>query len=141
MIERTLNIIKPDAVARNLIGQILARFEQEGLRIVALKRLHLDKAGAEGFYAVHRQRPFFASLTAYMVSGPVVVVALEGENAITRLRAIMGATDPGKAEPGTIRALHGQSIERNSVHGSDSPDSAAFEIKYFFNALEIDQTA
>lgn len=135
--ERTLNIIKPDAVTRNLIGKILSRFEEEGLRIVALKRLQLTKDEAEGFYAVHRERPFFDSLTTYMTSGPIVVNVLEGTDAIAKLRTIMGATDPAKADSGTIRAEFGQNIEHNSVHGSDAPETAAYEISYFFNALEL----
>lgn len=135
--ERTLTIIKPDAVARNLIGKILARYEEEGLRIVAMKRVMLTKKDAEGFYAVHKKRPFFSSLTAFMSSGPVVVLVLEGEWAVSRVREIMGATDPAKAEPGTLRALFAESLERNSVHGSDARETAECEISYFFNALEI----
>ncbi len=137
MIERTLSIIKPDAVERNLIGAILEMIEQSGLRIVAMKRLHLSKQDAEGFYAVHKERPFFGDLTQYMASGPVVVSVLEGENAISRYRELMGATNPANAAPGTIRKRYAQSIEANSVHGSDAPETAMQEIHYFFNALEI----
>lgn len=135
--ERTLTIIKPDAVSRNLIGKILAQLEDEGLRIIALKRLHLNQREAEGFYAVHRQRPFFESLTTYMTTGSVVVAVLEAENAISKLRSIMGATNPDEAEPGTIRAQYGENVERNSIHGSDAPETAATEIAFFFNSLEI----
>lgn len=137
MAEKTLSIIKPDAVERNLIGEILAQIEAGGLRIKALKMLHMTKSQAQGFYAVHKERPFFDSLTGYMSSGPVVVAVLEGENAITRYREIMGATNPSEAAEGTIRNRLGQDIEKNSVHGSDGPDTAAQEISYFFNQLEV----
>ena len=136
-IERTLSIIKPDATRRNLTGRINARFEDEGLRIVAQKRLRLSRADAEAFYEVHRERPFFADLCAYMSSGPVVVQVLEGENAVARNREVMGATDPAKAAPGTIRAEFGESVQANSVHGSDSPENAAREIAFLFSRLEI----
>lgn len=136
-IERTLSIIKPDATRRNLTGAINAKLEEAGLRIVAQKRLHLTRDQAERFYAVHRERPFFASLCAFMTSGPVVVQVLEGENAVTRNREVMGATDPAKAAPGTIRASFAESIEANSVHGSDSPENAAIEIAFFFAGIEI----
>jgi nucleoside-diphosphate kinase len=131
-LERTLSIVKPDGVARNLIGDVYRRFEQAGLRIVAARMLHLTVRQAEGFYAVHRERPFFRDLCAYMTSGPVMVQVLEGESAVNRHREIMGATDPKKAAPGTIRADLATSIEQNVVHGSDSADNAAREIAYFF---------
>ena len=134
--ERTLAIVKPDAVARGKIGEILHRFEGAGLRICALKMVHLDKRQVEEFYHVHRGRPFFDSLTTFMASGPVAVLVLEGEAAISTVRAIMGATDPARASPGTIRRELGTSIEQNAVHGSDSPDSAAFEVPYFFRGPE-----
>ncbi len=137
MQQTTFAIIKPDAVARNLCGEILAAMESAGLRIVGLKRLRLSKLQAAGFYAVHRERPFFESLTDYMSSGPVVCVVLRGENAIAAWRGLMGATDPAKAEPGTLRRKYGQSLEANAVHGSDAPETAAFELGYFFNGLEI----
>ena len=137
MRERTLSIIKPDAVERNLIGAIAKMIEDSGLRIVAMKRMHLTKAQAEGFYAVHRERPFFGELTEYMASGPVVVSVLEGDNAIARYRDLMGATNPANAAPGTIRKEHAQSLQANSVHGSDGPDTAKEEISYFFSALDI----
>ena len=136
-VERTLSIIKPDAVAKNVIGEILARFEKAGLRIVAARMVHLSRAEAEGFYAVHRERPFFKDLVRYMSSGPVIVQVLEGENAIARNRDLMGATDPKKAAPGTIRADLAASIEQNVVHGSDAPDTAAREIAYFFSTTEL----
>ena len=136
-VERTLSIIKPDATRRNLTGTINARLEEAGLRIVAQKRLSLSRAEAEGFYAVHKERPFFNDLCAFMISGPVVVQVLEGENAVARNREIMGATDPKKAAKGTIRADLAESIEANSVHGSDSPENARTEIAYFFSAIEI----
>jgi nucleoside-diphosphate kinase len=136
-VERTLSIIKPDATRRNLTGQINTRFETAGLRIVAQKRLRLTRAAAEQFYRVHASRPFFAPLCSFMSSGPVVVQVLEGEDAIARNRAIMGATDPAKADKGTIRADFAESIEANSAHGSDSPESASQEIAFFFSALEI----
>ena len=135
--ERTLSIIKPDATQRNLTGEICARFEKVGLRIVTQKRLRLSRAQAEQFYAVHKERPFFASLCAFMTSGPVVVQVLEGDNAIARTREIMGATDPAEAEEGTIRRDFAQSIEANSVHGSDGPETAAEEIAFFFSDEEI----
>lgn len=137
--ERTLSIVKPDGASKNLIGEVIGRFEKIGLRLVGLKMIKLSKAGAEGFYAVHKDRPFFSSLTQFMSSGPCVVMVLEGENAISRVREIMGATDPAKAGEGTIRKDFAANIEKNIVHGSDSPESASFEIKYFFNALEICQ--
>jgi nucleoside-diphosphate kinase len=136
-VERTLSIIKPDATRRNLTGKINARLEEAGLRIVAQKRLRLSRAEAEGFYAVHKERPFFNDLCAFMISGPVVVQVLEGENAVARNREIMGATDPKKAAKGTIRADLVESIEANSVHGSDSAENARTEIAYFFSAIEI----
>lgn len=135
--ERTLSIIKPDATRRNLTGRINAMFEANGLRIVAQKRLRLSREQAEAFYAVHRERPFFAGLVAFMISGPVVVQVLEGENAVARNREIMGATDPKKAAPGTIRAEFAENIEANSVHGSDSAENAASEIAFFFAGSEI----
>jgi nucleoside-diphosphate kinase len=135
--ERTLSIIKPDATRRNLTGAINQRLEEAGLRIVAQKRLHLTKTLAEGFYAVHRERPFFNDLVDFMISGPVVVQVLEGEGAVTRNREVMGATDPAKADAGTIRKDFAENIEANSVHGSDSPENAAIEIAYFFSQIEI----
>jgi len=135
--ERTLSIIKPDATRRNLTGQINARFEAQGLRIVAQKRVQLARAEAERFYEVHKARPFFGDLCSFMVSGPVVVQVLEGEGAVARNREIMGATDPAKAAAGTIRKDFAESIEANSVHGSDSPENAAREIAFFFSELEI----
>lgn len=137
MVEKTLSIIKPDAVERTLIGEILAQIEAGGLRIKALKMVHMSKAQAQGFYAVHKERPFFDSLTDYMSSGPVVVSVLEGENAIARYREIMGATNPAEAAEGTIRKRFGQDIEKNSVHGSDASETATQEISYFFNQLEV----
>jgi nucleoside-diphosphate kinase len=136
-IERTLTIIKPDAVAGKLTGRIVERLERENFRIIAAKLVHLTQSQAEGFYGVHRERPFFASLTKYMTEGPVLVMVLEAEDAIRRLRTVMGATDPAQAAEGTIRKEYGRSIERNVVHGSDAPETARFEIGYFFNALEI----
>ena len=136
-VERTLSIIKPDATKRDLTGRINARFEEAGLRIVAQKRMRLTRGQAEGFYAVHRERPFYDSLCAFMSTGPVVVQVLEGENAIAKAREIMGATDPANAAPGTIRADFAESLEANSVHGSDKPATAAFEIGYFFSGIEI----
>jgi nucleoside-diphosphate kinase len=135
--ERTLSIIKPDAVSRHLLGEIIRRLEQNNLRVVAAKMLHLSKKEAEGFYAVHRGKAFFDSLTTFMSSGPIMVMVLEGENAISRNRTVMGATNPVEAAPGTIRKEFGTSIERNSIHGSDSPETAAFEISYFFKEHEI----
>ena len=136
-IERTLSILKPDATRRNLTGRINAVIEEAGLSIVAQKRIRLTREKAEGFYAVHKERPFFTSLCSSMTSGPVVVQVLEGENAIARYREIMGATNPADAAPGTIRADFAESIEANSAHGSDSPETAAFEIGYFFSDDEI----
>lgn len=136
-LERTLSIIKPDAVASNSIGAILSRFEEAGLRVVAARMLHLDRRQAEGFYAVHRERPFFADLVEFMTSGPVLVQVLEGEDAIARNREVMGATDPKKAEKGTIRADFASNIEENAVHGSDAPETAAEEIAYFFSKLDV----
>jgi nucleoside-diphosphate kinase len=135
--ERTLSILKPDATRRNLTGKINTLFEAQGLKIVAQKRLHLTTAQAEAFYAVHAARPFFKGLVAFMTSGPVVAQVLEGEGAIAKNRAIMGATDPKKADKGTIRAEFAEDIEANSVHGSDSPENAAIEIAFFFSGLEI----
>ena len=137
VVERTLSIIKPDAVAKNVIGQIYNRFEQAGLRIAAARMTHLSRQQAEGFYAVHRERPFFADLVAFMISGPVMIQVLEGENAIQKNRDLMGATDPRKAGKGTIRADFADSIDANAVHGSDSPQTAAVEIAYFFPALDV----
>ena len=136
-IERTLSIIKPDAVARNLIGKIVARFEEEGLKIAAMRKVHLSLEEAKGFYAVHAERPFFGELTEYMSSAPSVVMVLEGENAILRNREIMGATNPAEAAPGTLRALYAKSLGENSVHGSDAPETAAVEIGYFFRSTEL----
>ena len=136
-IERTFSIIKPDATARNLTGQIIARFEEAGLRIVASKRIHMTREQAEEFYAVHKERPFFNDLVSFMISGPVVVQVLEGDNAIARNREIMGATNPADADAGTIRKDFAESIEANSVHGSDAPETAAEEIKFFFTDSEI----
>ncbi len=136
-LERTLSIIKPDAVKKNVIGQILARFEKAGLRIVAARMMHLSRAEAEGFYAVHKQRPFFKDLVDFMISGPVLVQVLEGDSAIAKNRDLMGATDPKKAEKGTIRADFADSIDANAVHGSDGPDTARTEIGYFFPACEV----
>src|SRR5512134_1483281 len=136
-IERTLSILKPDAVAKNVIGQILARFEAAGLRIVAARMKHLSKAEAEGFYAVHRERPFFNDLVSFMISGPVMIQVLEGEDAIAKNRDLMGATDPKKAAPGTIRADFAKSIDANAVHGSDGADTARVEIAYFFPSLDV----
>jgi nucleoside-diphosphate kinase len=136
-LERTLSIIKPDAVKKNVIGQILARFEKAGLRVVAARMMHLSRAEAEGFYAVHRQRPFFKDLVDFMVSGPVLVQVLEGDNAVAKNRELMGATDPKKAEKGTIRADFADSIDANAVHGSDSAENARTEVAYFFPACEV----
>ena len=135
--ERTLSIIKPDGVIKGLIGEIVKRFEAAGLKIVAMKMIHMNKKEAEGFYAVHRGKPFFDSLTNFMSSGRCVVMILEGEKAISLNRALMGSTNPKEAAPGTIRQAYASSIEQNIVHGSDAPETAAFEIGYFFNALEI----
>jgi nucleoside-diphosphate kinase len=136
-LERTFSIIKPDATRRNLTGQINARFESQGLRIVAQKRMRLSRAQAEQFYGVHKARPFFNSLCEFMTSGPIVAQVLEGENAVARNREIMGATDPAKAAAGTIRKDFAESIEANSVHGSDAPETAAAEISFFFSGLEL----
>ena len=136
-LERTLSIIKPDAVKKNVVGQILARFEKAGLRIVAARMMHLSRAEAEGFYAVHRSRPFFKDLVEFMISGPVLVQVLEGENAIAKNRELMGATDPKKADKGTIRADFADSIDANAVHGSDSAENAKTEVAYFFPACEV----
>ncbi len=136
-VERTLSIIKPDATRRNLTGEIAARFEKAGLRIVAQRRMRLSRAQAEAFYAVHAARPFYKSLVEFMTSGPVVVQVLEGEGAIAKNREVMGATDPSKAAPGTIRKDFAESIEANSVHGSDAPETAANEIKFYFSDLDI----
>ncbi len=136
-LERTLSIIKPDAVRKNAIGQIVARFERAGLRIVAARMMHLSRAEAEGFYAVHRGRAFFADLVQFMTSGPVLVQVLEGEDAIAKNRELMGATDPAKAAKGTIRADFAESIDANAVHGSDAPDTAKTEIAYFFATCEV----
>ena len=136
-VERTLSIIKPDAVAKNVIGKIYSRFEDAGLKIVAAQMRLLSKSEAEGFYAVHRERPFFADLVKFMTSGPVMIQVLEGENAIAKNRELMGATDPKKANPGTIRADFASSIDANAVHGSDAPVTAAVEIAYFFPTLSI----
>jgi nucleoside-diphosphate kinase len=136
-VERTLSIIKPDAVAKNVIGQIYSRFEGSGLKIVAARMLHLSRAEAEGFYAVHRQRPFFNDLVNFMISGPVIAQVLEGDNAIQKNRDLMGATDPKKAAKGSIRADFADSIDANAVHGSDASETAAVEIAYFFPTLNI----
>jgi nucleoside-diphosphate kinase len=136
-VERTLSIVKPDGVERDLIGEVVRRFEAAGLRVIALKMVRLDAEQARGFYHVHRERPFFASLVSFMTSGPIVPMVLEGDDAIARVRQIMGATDPAKADPGTIRRDHASSIEKNIVHGSDGPDTARFEIGYFFSPLEL----
>ncbi len=136
-VERTLSIIKPDAVAKNVIGQIYARFEGAGLRVVAARMTHLSRQQAEGFYAVHKERPFFGELVAFMISGPVMIQALQGDNAIQKNRDLMGATDPKKADKGTIRADFADSIDANAVHGSDSAANAAVEVAYFFPALDV----
>lgn len=135
--ERTLSIVKPDGVKKGLIGEVIRRFENHGLKVVGMKMVFLNKKEAEGFYQVHRGKPFFESLTEFMSSGPCIVMVLEGERAIEQTRELMGATDPANAKEGTLRRQYASNIERNVVHGSDSPESAAFEIKYFFNALEI----
>jgi len=131
-IEQTFSIIKPDAVARNVIGEIVSRFEKNGLQVVASKMLHLSKEQAEGFYAVHKERPFYNDLVSFMISGPVVVQVLQGENAISKNRELMGATNPADADPGTIRADFATTVDENAVHGSDAPETAAEEIKFFF---------
>ena len=136
-LERTFSIVKPDAVARNIIGEIYSRFEKNGLAVIAAKMLHLSESQAQGFYAEHEDRPFFADLVSYMTSGPVVVQVLEGENAISKNRELMGATNPQDADPGTIRADFAESVEANAVHGSDSSESATREIAYFFSDEEI----
>jgi len=136
-LERTLSIIKPDAVAKNVIGEIYSRFEKAGLKIVASKMKHLSKQEAEGFYAVHRERPFFGALVNFMISGPVVIQVLEGDNAVLKHRDLMGATNPKDAAPGTIRADFADSIDANAVHGSDSIDNAAIEVSYFFPATDV----
>ena len=136
-VERTLSIIKPDAVAKNIIGKIYSRFEGNGLRIVAAKMKHLTREEAEGFYAVHKERPFFADLVKFMTSGPVMIQVLEGENAVAKNRELMGATDPKKAEKGTIRADFADSIDANAVHGSDAPETAAVEVAFFFPGMQI----
>jgi nucleoside-diphosphate kinase len=137
MSERTLAIIKPDAVKKNVIGDVLNRYEKAGLKPVAMKLMQMSRPTAEGFYAVHKTRPFFDSLCTFMCSGPSLVMVLQGDNAIKKNRELMGATDPAKAEPGTIRKAHGTNIEFNAVHGSDSPETAKFEVGYFFPGMEI----
>ena len=136
-IERTFSIIKPDAVAKNVTGEIVSRFENNGLQVIASKMLHLSKEQAEGFYAVHAERPFYKDLVSFMISGPVVVQVLEGENAISKNRELMGATNPADAAPGTIRADFAKTVDENAVHGSDAPETAAVEIKYFFSDEEL----
>jgi nucleoside-diphosphate kinase len=136
-VERTLSIIKPDAVSKNVIGQIYARFENAGLRVIAAKMAHLSRREAEAFYAVHRARPFFKDLVEFMISGPVMIQVLEGENAISRNRELMGATDPKKADKGTIRADFAESIDANAVHGSDAPETAAVEVAFFFPGMQL----
>ena len=136
-VERTLSIIKPDAVAKNVIGKIYSRFETNGLKVIAARMVHLSRQEAEGFYAVHKARPFFKDLVEFMISGPVMIQVLEGENAIQKNRDLMGATDPKKAAQGTIRADFAQSIDANAVHGSDAPETAAVEIAYFFPTMEV----
>ena len=136
-IERTLSIIKPDATARNILGPIIARFEEEGLRIAAVRKVFMSVPEAEGFYAVHKERPFFGELVQFMTSGPCVVMVLEGENAITRNREIMGATNPAEAAEGTLRKLYAANVQNNAVHGSDSPENAKIEVAYFFRETEI----
>jgi len=137
MTERTFAIIKPDAVERRVAGKIIQRIEDEGFQIRAMKRVHLSKAQAEGFYAVHRERPFFGSLTTFMASGPAILLVLEASDAIKKWRTLMGATDPAKADPGTLRKEFAQSIERNATHGSDAPETAAYAIGYFFSGVEL----
>jgi len=136
-LERTISIIKPDAVGKNVIGKIYSRFEEAGLKIVAAKMMHLSQAQAEGFYAVHKERPFFNDLVAFMTSGPVMIQVLEGENAVVKNRDLMGATNPAEADAGTIRADFAETIDENAVHGSDSLENAAIEIAYFFSTLEL----
>jgi nucleoside-diphosphate kinase len=135
--ERTLSIVKPDGIQKHLIGEVIKRFENDGLKVIGLKMISMNKKEAEGFYAVHRGKPFFESLTTFMCSGPSVVIVLEGEGAISKTRELMGATDPKQAKKGTLRHEFAANIEKNVVHGSDAPETAAFEIKYFFNSLEI----
>lgn len=135
--EKTLSIVKPDGVQKNLIGEVIKRFEENGLKVIGLKMISMDKKEAEGFYAVHRGKPFFESLTHFMSSGPSVVMVLEGEGAIVKVRELMGATNPKQAKEGTLRHQYAATIERNIVHGSDGPETTAFEIGYFFNALEM----
>ena len=135
--QRTLSIVKPDGVQKHLIGEVIKRFEEHGLKVIGLKMISMDKKEAEGFYAVHRGKPFFESLTTFMSSGPSVVMVLEGEGAISKIRELMGATDPKQAKGGTLRNQFATNIEKNVVHGSDAPETAAFEINYFFNALEM----
>jgi nucleoside-diphosphate kinase len=135
--ERTLSIVKPDGIQRHLIGEVIKRFEDNGLRVIALKMILMDKNKAEGFYAVHRGKPFFESLTAFMSSGPSVVMVLEGDGVISKTRELMGATDPKQAKEGTLRRQFATNIEKNVIHGSDAPETAAFEIAYFFNSLEM----
>ena len=135
--ERTLSIVKPDGIQKHLMGEVIKRFEDHGLKVIGLKMISMNKKEAEGFYAVHRGKPFFESLTAFMSSGPSVVMVLEGEGAISKTRELMGATDPKQAKQGTLRRQFATNIEKNVVHGSDAPETAAFEIKYFFNSLEI----
>lgn len=135
--ERTLSIVKPDGTEKNVIGEVIGRFEKNGIKVIGLKMVKLSKKDAEGFYAVHKERPFFGSLTEFMSRGPIVVMALEGEDAIAKVREIMGATNPEEAAEGTIRKDFASNIEENTVHGSDSPESADYEINYFFNALEL----
>ena len=135
--ERTLSIVKPDGVQKHLIGEVIKRFEGSGLKVVGLKMISMNKKEADGFYAVHRGKPFFESLTTFMSSGPSVVMVLEGEGAISKIRELMGATDPKKATEGTLRQQYATNIEKNVVHGSDAPETAAFEIQYFFNSLEL----
>ena len=137
MVQRTLSIVKPDAVANNAIGGVLAVIEKGGLKIIASKMIHMTRAQAERFYAVHKERPFFGDLTKFMSEGPVVVSVLEGAHAIERYRELLGATNPEKAAPGTVRQLYGTNVERNAAHGSDAPETAAVEIAFFFNALEL----
>jgi nucleoside-diphosphate kinase len=137
MVQRTLAIVKPDAVERHLAGQIIQRIEQAGFQIRAIRRVHLSKREAEGFYAVHRERPFFGSLTTFMSSGPAIVLVLEAPDAIAKWRTLMGATDPAKADAGTLRKEFAASIERNATHGSDAPETAAYEIGYFFAGIEL----
>ena len=137
--QRTFSIVKPDAVASGKAGKILALLEANGFRIIALRMVKLSQSQAEGFYAVHRERPFYASLVKFMTEGPVIVMALEREDAVKKLREVMGATNPANAAEGTVRKLYAESIERNAIHGSDAPETAAEELRYFFNSIELDQ--